>query len=834
MRTFLLLVLVAAGGLRAQTFAVTNTNDAGPGSLRAAMAAANAYGPGARVQITAAATAAPIVLTSNFLPPVTANGVTFDVDAGAGRLTIDTSQRSFPGLEVRGAGVRILAPLRIVVDSGYGVAIRTGPAEVSDLDLEGGAGGSTYGAQGLLVDTADDVTVRRCVAAGFDAGILALDSHRLRVATDPGAALPRIAGCRRGVVVDRGSDLAFGSLACTDCDVGVYVVDTRALRVGSAAGARSRIDHCRVHGVQLARVDGAVIENADVLLCGGTGGYGIVATTTDDLRVQSARIDGCTRGGIVLTDGCARPWLGSVTTAATLGSSNIGIEVSGATGLTVVDSIVGPGHQTGVSLGGFAGSLVAEVALARCAVFGNLHAGVSVGRAARVLVHGCIVAANTVVGLEAAGASLGDGPIDLTIAETQVTDNAGEGIATRSVQRLRVGPGNTMRNNYGYGLYVDGSTEVAIVDNLLESNRNHGIEIKNSPNCRISGTELRTHSSAAIVVIECPGGRLGPGIVIDRNNGTGLRIENCEDVTVFSSRITNGVTTGVHLLRSDGTLRPRPNVLQSCLIAGHGGLGVFVDTNTPTRCELSTITGNRRGVHSSHNPLQVDSCIVWGNLLEDLQTAATATTIRYTLHVTPPPDTALGNSAANPRFVDAASGDWRISAGSPAIDTGNPANPPPPDALDAFLGPRAVGAFDRGAYEFGPHSPPGGALLSLARDSMSPGGGGLTFRCRYPASNAGMLSLLLLQLGPPSGSFQALGATVPLSPSPLLLFATQDGRSLGTVAAVPPGGLVEGVLLWAGIVPAQLTNASFSLCAVALDGAPLIRSVSNPVTFTVR
>jgi hypothetical protein len=75
------------------------------------------------------------------------------------------------------------------------------------------------------------------------------------------------------------------------------------------------------------------------------------------------------------------------------------------------------------------------------------------------------------------------------------------------------------------------------------------------------------------------------------------------------------------------------------------------------------------------------------------------------------PDSASGNRS--PLFVNAATGDYQLQAGSPAIDSGDPAPLAPGESSTDLAGnPRAVAGrkgdaavSDVGAYEFQPHSP---------------------------------------------------------------------------------------------------------------------------------
>jgi hypothetical protein len=62
----------------------------------------------------------------------------------------------------------------------------------------------------------------------------------------------------------------------------------------------------------------------------------------------------------------------------------------------------------------------------------------------------------------------------------------------------------------------------------------------------------------------------------------------------------------------------------------------------------------------------------------------------------------------DPGFVNASAGDYRLAAGSPLIDAGDPAGPTVGESLTDLAGdPRVVGGrLDIGAYEFQPPPPP--------------------------------------------------------------------------------------------------------------------------------
>ncbi len=155
-------------------------------------------------------------------------------------------------------------------------------------------------------------------------------------------------------------------------------------------------------------------------------------------------------------------------------------------------------------------------------------------------------------------------------------------------------------------------------------------------------------------------------------------------------------------------------VLYDCLVTGNhsengGGAGGAggVDNSTVVRC---TIVGNTAvrdtsdkgpgGAGSSASKLV--GSIVWGNMYTDgTADAPYKSTATYSCFDSSVSGT--GNIVADPLFVDAANGDYRLQAGSPCIDAGQLTN-------EAKMGtdldghPRWIGVgTDMGCYEWATH-----------------------------------------------------------------------------------------------------------------------------------
>ena len=162
-------------------------------------------------------------------------------------------------------------------------------------------------------------------------------------------------------------------------------------------------------------------------------------------------------------------------------------------------------------------------------------------------------------------------------------------------------------------------------------------------------------------------------------------------------------------------------VFSNMLIAGNSsqsyGGGVFADSYSNAQILNSTITNNISHYTASNGSgifpadyasLIVSNSIVWGNRGTDIYTTF-GTQVTYSILGSA--NAGVGNVVANPLFSDTAAGNYRVKAGSPAIDTGrNTAASGVTVDLDGVLRPvdgdgskgtTGDGSdYDKGAFEF--------------------------------------------------------------------------------------------------------------------------------------
>jgi hypothetical protein len=147
------------------------------------------------------------------------------------------------------------------------------------------------------------------------------------------------------------------------------------------------------------------------------------------------------------------------------------------------------------------------------------------------------------------------------------------------------------------------------------------------------------------------------------------------------------------------------------------GVEIANDTmvSTTTSSALSSDPTYGSGTGNSVTGLDVRNTIFWGPGWP-FNGDITTSNVQFSIVTQPGFAGTNGNIAADPRFVDAAGGDYHLSATSPAIDAGTSASAP---AFDLGDGAR-VGVPDIGAYEFGSASRP---RLAVSTDEA--GGGGV-------------------------------------------------------------------------------------------------------------
>ena len=256
--------------------------------------------------------------------------------------------------------------------------------------------------------------------------------------------------------------------------------------------------------------------------------------------------------------------------------------------------------------------------------------------------------------------------------------------------------GNNLAGN-GTGLKVNGAS-VTVTGNMLGNNviglfgnvvSNFGLRPDNDYN----------GSTTAVLLSQCSGVLEG----LTLNNPTGLLLSSCHDIMVrnmdLSGPVGGKTGTGLGITYSS-------NLSVSGVLVANRDTGItMAGTCGGNLLANNTVVNNNTGLLLAYpcSGASIVNSIIWGNS-DDLQDQTGLNQVSYSdvQEVLLPGE---GNIHADPLFVNAAGGDFRLRAGSPCIDAGiNTAAGLPVTDLDGNLRIRdgdddGNAVIDIGAYE---------------------------------------------------------------------------------------------------------------------------------------
>lgn len=255
---------------------------------------------------------------------------------------------------------------------------------------------------------------------------------------------------------------------------------------------------------------------------------------------------------------------------------------------------------------------------------------------------------------------------------------------------------------YGYG----GGIEVYNSDPLISDNLITG-------NTADSGGGIDVVCGSGGFVVECGVAAPGGSPVIARNQVTGNRAAfggavelYLTDAPIVSNNLITGNTAslpGLYIAFGGGidVYYGSPVVINNTLVSNTseigGGISVFVIRNGNPTVANNIFYNNQASIEGGGMFLEVSSAQVANNLFNRNSPNACGGD-------SAPLCSTSGNLNADPLFVSVSGSDFRLRAGSPAIDTGLAAGAPPDDVrgqrrpLDGNF--NGIVGFDRGAYEY--------------------------------------------------------------------------------------------------------------------------------------
>ncbi len=160
---------------------------------------------------------------------------------------------------------------------------------------------------------------------------------------------------------------------------------------------------------------------------------------------------------------------------------------------------------------------------------------------------------------------------------------------------------------------------------------------------------------------------------------------------VFSANAQMGMSTASPY---GAYCRPR---LENCLFTGHPSYTLFVGSNVDlVNCTIADNSSPMDAfmISSGFAAGTVKNCVVWNNT--GGFTPATPT-LAVSYCDVEGGYAGTGNINVNPRFVDAAGGNFQLQSGSPCVDAGTAGGAPATDLLGVSR-PKGMG-YDMGAYE---------------------------------------------------------------------------------------------------------------------------------------
>ncbi len=293
--------------------------------------------------------------------------------------------------------------------------------------------------------------------------------------------------------------------------------------------------------------------------------------------------------------------------------------------------------------------------------------------------------------------------------------------ANRAALRVSLSDHVTIRNstftdNGSWGVFTDFS-DYTIVENCEASGsqRQHGIYISNSSDYPVIRGNRIHHNSGAGLHMNGDASMGGDGIVshgVIENNifyengntgGSAINMDGVTDSIVRNNLIYDNHASGISLYQIDGASESHNNqVLNNTIIMANNARWALNIQNTQDNKLFNNIVLNN---HRTRGSILVNAPISPGfesdyNLVMDRFASDGTGDLRLSLSDWQSLGFDSNSKIASPEeiFVNVDAGDFRLKAGSPAIDAGTPLDLITSD-LDSTLRPSGS-AFDIGAYEF--------------------------------------------------------------------------------------------------------------------------------------
>jgi titin len=369
--------------------------------------------------------------------------------------------------------------------------------------------------------------------------------------------------------------------------------------------------------------------------------------------------------GVEIVNGAARNTIGGLTE----GERNV-VSANARCGIVVGD----PGGDENVVSGNYIGTDASGTV-----GLGNGRAGVAVwfGAQDNLIGGNTIGAGNLIAHNTEAGVLVeGSGSTGNTISHNSITANSGMGIENRDGGSCTISNSQIVSNTSGA---ISNSGIVTVTHSIVEDHSGAEWAVWSDNHLVMDGCTIRDNGTFGIVHIKTGHAEIRNTKIVDNDTAA----VNGDIIGIGDEPTTTPTVEMVNVLVA-GNNSARPTVNGSSPIGSITLTNVSVADNAVADFPILAGNGN----------WTVANSIVWGNTTSGDMLGLGTFSVSYS-------DieggwTGSGNIDADPRFVDATSGDYHLGVGSPCIDQGTTVGAPTHD----IEGTPREAAPDMGAYEW--------------------------------------------------------------------------------------------------------------------------------------